>query len=274
MPIQIYQVDAFAPAPLGGNPAAVALLDEPLDDGRMHDIALELNLPMTAFVSPANGEGARPLRWFYERGESDFCGHATFATGHVLLNELDGTAESVHFETKAGRLSVERRDEGCLAMTVPALPIEEHTEPRLVGALGREPVEVYHSEHDILAVLDTAHDVETVRPNARVLRKIEARGVVVTSSAGDFGDGRYDFVSRFLGTLPEGYEDAATGSAHAMLTPYWAKRFERTESLYAAQLSERGGEFLCDLLEDGKKVRLTSQAFTFAMGTLTVSGDF
>ncbi len=266
MRIELYQVDAFAPDPLGGNPACVALPDSTLDDSAMLAIARELNQPMTAFVSAPNGDGSRRLRWFHEGGESAFCGHATFASGHVLLNVLDGAGDAVEFDTIAGRLRVERAGEGLLSLTVPALPLEPHTEPRLVGALGREPLEVYRSEHDLLAVLETAHDVATIHANTKVLRSIEARGVVVTAPA---DNEHLDFVSRFLGTLPEGYEDAATGSAHAMMTPYWSKRLGITEGLRAAQLSPRGGEFVCDALEDNK-VRLTGQAFTYAKGTLTV----
>ncbi len=50
MPVPIFTVDAFTDAPLRGNPAAVCLLDSPVDDAWMQAVAREMNLSETAFV--------------------------------------------------------------------------------------------------------------------------------------------------------------------------------------------------------------------------------
>ena len=63
--IPIVQVDAFADAPFGGNPAAVMPLDAWLDDDLLQAIAAENNLSETAFYLPdATGEADFELRWF------------------------------------------------------------------------------------------------------------------------------------------------------------------------------------------------------------------
>ena len=41
------QVDAFADAPFSGNPAAVVLLEQPLEDSLLQKIAAEMNLSET-----------------------------------------------------------------------------------------------------------------------------------------------------------------------------------------------------------------------------------
>lgn len=81
--LKMYQVDAFSDRILGGNPAAVLIVEEWLPDSLMQSIAAENNLAETAFVKRA-GDGW-DLRWFTPTVEVDFCGHATLATAHVLV---------------------------------------------------------------------------------------------------------------------------------------------------------------------------------------------
>ncbi len=78
----IYHVDAFTDRPFGGNPAAVCILDGPVDDGWMQRVGNEMNLSETAFLLP-RPEGYS-LRWFTPSVEVDLCGHATLASAHVL----------------------------------------------------------------------------------------------------------------------------------------------------------------------------------------------
>ena len=84
MRIPFTQVDAFADAAFGGNPAAVMLLSAWLDDAVLLAIAQENNLSETAFLVPSDGEEADfELRWFTPGDEVEMCGHATLASGHV-----------------------------------------------------------------------------------------------------------------------------------------------------------------------------------------------
>jgi PhzF family phenazine biosynthesis protein len=62
MKLQITTVDAFTSEPFRGNPAAVCVLDAPLDETAMQHIAMEMNLSETAFLYPEDA-GWR-LRWF------------------------------------------------------------------------------------------------------------------------------------------------------------------------------------------------------------------
>ena len=83
----ITQVDAFADRPFAGNPAAVMPLDEWLADDVLQAIAAENNLAETAFLVPdESGEADYELRWFTPGVEVALCGHATLASGHVLLS--------------------------------------------------------------------------------------------------------------------------------------------------------------------------------------------
>ena len=58
-----------------------------------------------------------------------------------------------------------------------------------------------------------------------------------------------------------------TGSAHCVLTPYWAKRLGKNE-LTARQVSARGGDLHCTLR--GDRVTLAGHAVLYLEGTITV----
>ena len=105
--LKLIQVDAFADRPFTGNPAAVMPLDAWLPDEVMQAIAEENNLAETAFTIPdASGEADYELRWFTPTVEIALCGHATLASGHVLI----GDAERIRFRTRqAGILEVRAR---------------------------------------------------------------------------------------------------------------------------------------------------------------------
>ena len=130
----LYQVDAFADAALRGNPAAVMLLEEWLDDAVMKAIAAENNLSETAFVVPDDGRFG--LRWFTPTTEVDLCGHATLAAAKVLFHRGDAD-DAVHFDTRSGELVV-RRDGERLTMDLPAVPVlGPLDDPELYELLGR-----------------------------------------------------------------------------------------------------------------------------------------
>ena len=82
-----------------------------LDDATLQNLALENNLSETAFTVKV-GRGADAdyeLRWFTPLREVALCGHATLASGHVLIGERP----VIRFRTrKAGILEVRRDEEG------------------------------------------------------------------------------------------------------------------------------------------------------------------
>ena len=99
--IPFFQVDAFAEAPLTGNPAAVMPLERWLDDPLLQAIAAENNLSETAFTVPSEEGGVDyQLRWFTPTSEVEMCGHATLAAGHVLIH-----SEPVRFSARCGTLA-------------------------------------------------------------------------------------------------------------------------------------------------------------------------
>lgn len=80
------QVDVFADRPGAGNPLAVVLDAEGLDDAQMQAIAKWTRLPETTFVLPAASDDASyRIRIFSPRREVPFAGHPSVGTAHAVL---------------------------------------------------------------------------------------------------------------------------------------------------------------------------------------------
>ena len=81
----------FADKVFEGNPAGVCVLDNWVSDDIMQKIAMENNLSETAFTVKEND--VYKLRWFTPGGEIDLCGHATLATGFILMGFVEKDAQ-------------------------------------------------------------------------------------------------------------------------------------------------------------------------------------
>ena len=83
--LQFKQVDVFTDRPFFGNPVAVVLGADGLDEGRMQRIAAWTNLSETTFVLRPSGDADYRLRIFTPAGELPFAGHPTIGSAHAVL---------------------------------------------------------------------------------------------------------------------------------------------------------------------------------------------
>lgn len=263
--MRITQVDAFADRPFAGNPAAVCVLDRPVDDGWMQNVALEMNLSETAFTHPEPGGDGWRLRWFTPVCEVDLCGHATLATAHVLWEEGHlGPAEVARFQTRSGLLTATPRPGGWIELDFPAEPVEPvEPNPPLSSALGIVPRFVGRNRLDMLVEVADEAAVRAYVPDGARLAEIPVRGVILTAAA-EASSG-FDFVSRFFAPRVGILEDPVCGSAHCGLAPYWAARLGKPE-LMAQQVSARGG--VLKVRTEGDRVALAGKAVTVLRGEL------
>jgi PhzF family phenazine biosynthesis protein len=261
--LPLYQVDAFSDQLFGGNPAAVVPLPAFLHDDVMQQIAAENNLSETAFVV-VRGPGKFDIRWFTPAMEVRLCGHATLASAHIMYHSGGQQFKKMSFRTqKAGTIIVTANDDGTYSMDFPAdLPKKIKAPKGLKGILGGlQAQEVYAGLDDLLVVLKNQKQVRNLTPNFPMLAALKKwRGLLVTAEGKN-----HDFISRGFFPAYGIDEDPVTGSAHTLLTPYWAKKLKK-KRMTARQVSARGGDLLCEL--KGKKVRLTGSAITYLSGQI------
>ncbi len=257
--LRLVQVDAFANRPFTGNPAAVVPLDAWLPDETMQAIAMENNLSETAFTVPTEGDADYELRWFTPTTEVALCGHATLASGHVLI-----AGDEVRFRTrKAGVLTVGREGDA-LTLNLPQILVKPDRDETLLDVLGTPEGEFFLSYEGVeatsIVLLPDAEAVRACAPDMKALAQIDLM-VIVTAS----GESGHDVVSRVFVPAWGVDEDPVTGSAHAALTPFWCERLGR-DSFTAYQASRRGGAVHCR--REGDRVILGGRCVTVIEGRL------
>ena len=258
------QVDAFTNKPFSGNPAAVCVLPQPVPDEWMRNVAREMNLSETAFLTPQ--DGGFQLRWFTPAVEVDLCGHATVASAHVLWEDGHLPANrQARFHTRSGLLLADRRGDW-IELDFPAKVVAPAPAPaELLPALGvARAVFVGKNVFDYLVEVDSEETLKALSPDHSTLRKVPVRGVIVTARS---DSGEFDFVSRFFAPGAGVDEDPVTGAAHCALGPYWSERLGKSE-FTAFQASARGGVVRVKLA--GDRVLLGGQAVTVMTADLLV----
>ncbi len=260
MKIKIYQADAFTDHLFGGNPAAVCPLETWLSDEMLKNIAMENNLAETAFYVKENDRFH--IRWFTPVVEVALCGHATLATAHIIFEQEGFSGNVITFDSLSGPLLVTKTG-NILTLDFPADIVNPHTlTTEMRSAFNKLPIEEWKGKTDYMLVYENEDDIIGIIPNHAILKKERIRGVIVTAKGKNS-----DFVSRFFAPGSGIDEDPVTGSAHTLLTPYWANRLGKTD-LSAIQLSPRRGYLQCSY--SGNRVLISGQAKTYLKGTIEI----
>jgi len=262
MVLSFFWVDAFTDRVFKGNPAAVCPLDAWLDDTLLQTMARQHGLSETAYFVRVADRRYR-LRWFTPVTEVDLCGHATLASAHVLFSELGLSGNEITFDSRSGPLLVSRAEENRLCLNFPARTTGDAQAPEsLTSALRQIPETASLGQTCWLAVFPKARDVRLLAPDYDAFAKLKPGRCLVTAPGDEPG---LDFVSRFFAPDAGIPEDPVTGSAHCVLTPYWATRLGK-DRLHAKQVSQRGGELWCT--SAGDRVLIAGHAVTYLRGQI------
>lgn len=154
-------LDVFTDRPFEGNPLAVVLDSQGLDDAAMLAITREFNLSETVFVMPPDDPvNSAKIRIFTPGGELPFAGHPTVGTAALLAELRAGSHLSggvvIALEEKIGLVKVEvSRRPGGVPRAVFALPrLSENLDIEIdaglaAKALGLDPLDLGFGAHGI-----------------------------------------------------------------------------------------------------------------------------
>lgn len=254
--MKMYQVDAFSTALFKGNPAAVLVLDQWLDETLMQNIALENNLSETAFVKIVDDENYQ-IRWFTPTTEVDFCGHATLASSFVLFKDYT-EKKKIQFHVKNLCIFiVTQKDDGKIVMNFPirrAKKLEKY--PELLDQAFTKPFKnVYLNEQAYIIEYENVQDVLNEKPNLALLKQLGKIRTAITADGSDLdvaitaNSSEYDCVSRYFAPANGIDEDPVTGSIHTGIVPIWSEKLGKNK-IFAYQASNRGGDLYCEILEN------------------------
>jgi len=263
MPRRFFTHDVFATEPLAGNPLAVVVDAEGLDEARMQAIAREFNLSETVFVLPArNPVNTARLRIFTPAMELPFAGHPTVGTAVLLASlrapELAGGRDlGIVLEEQVGAVSctvrLERRGASFAYFDLPRLPekIGEADARALAEALslderdigfdGHRPV-VYSAGTPFCFVpISGLAAIARAKPDAQKLTAASAGGRGAWLYTRETCDPESAVHARMFSALMPGLEDPATGAAAAAFAGV-AHAFEKPEDGEHALVIEQGFE--------------------------------
>lgn len=240
MPRRYLQCDVFADRPGAGNPLAVVLDADGLDDDTMQAIARWTRLPETTFVfPPSSPEASYGLRIFSPRREVPFAGHPSVGTAHAVLEAgiaapRDGLLVQ---EGKAGLLPLRVSGTGrerTIAVRTPKARVVEIASPgdaRLRDVLAGLPLGALPQAlmdggrrwwlaelADEAALRSATPDWDAVE---RLANATDSMGLCVFARSDD--PVYYLAVRAWVGA-PARFEDAASGAANATLAAWLADR--------------------------------------------------
>ncbi|WP_418317559.1 PhzF family phenazine biosynthesis protein [Piscinibacter sakaiensis] len=235
---RFHQVDVFSDRPLYGNPLAVVVDGDGLDDAAMARLARWTNLSETTFLLPPTETGADyRLRIFTPGGELPFAGHPTLGSCHVWLATGGRPAANEIVQQCAVGLVRIRRQGGRLAFAAPPLRRSGDVDPELLARIARglriERAAIEASQWIdngpgwVAVMIDDRERLLALQPDYNELAGIKL-GVVAR-----WPDGPAQFeVRAFIGFTP-GFEDPVTGSLNAGLAQ-WLISSGRAPTAYVA----------------------------------------
>lgn len=293
MQIPTYIVDSFTSEKFKGNPAGVCVLESPLSETQMLNIANELGFSETAFVIKDVDKSSQnyKIRFFSPTKEIDLCGHATLASAKILfhfnsdinkangsitftnINGIELTVEQTQTQTHNQNQKQDIADDS-LIMTFPAYQVEEipstKIPSRMLQALGISDVINTGFNKEINSLVIEIEDCQTLAnltPNfEQLVQSIDGIDGVAVTAISDKVD--YDFESRYFWPWAGTNEDPVTGAIHTFLTTYWADKLSKTK-MNALQCSPRSGSMQVELTEQNRVI-LTGEAQIILAGVLNL----
>ena len=291
-----WQVDAFTQHPLGGNPCAVILDADDLDEAAMLAIAREMNLSETAFVRRSQ-QADFGVRYFTPAEEIPLAGHPTIATTYTLVDSgrlpLTQDHTTISLELQVGPIPVEifsraGQVERIVMSQVKPRFLEVHDPAKVLPIFGLTPEDALPGY--------PIQTVSTGTPQLMLpLQKLEAlKKARLDNAAYEAYRAASDFFSphlfclqgitpagqtfaRHFGTPPDLMEDPFTGSATGGMAAYlWHYGLLQRPNFIAEQghWMKRHGQASVEVIgppEDIQTVKVGGPAVTVIRGELTLN---
>lgn len=271
------QVDVFSTRPLGGNPLAVVVGADALDDAQMAAFARWTNLSETTFLlQPSEPDADYRVRIFTPLQELPFAGHPTLGSCHVWL--ASGGApkgEEIIQECTAGLVRV-RREPGRLSFAAPPLrragPVAPDVLVRVVEGLHLAPDAVVDANWvdngpGWLAVLLRSREaVLALRPDFSVLAGMRVGVVGPWHAERDGADAHFE-VRAFTAA---GFEDPVTGSLNAGLAQWLTQSGIAPARYVASQGTALGRAGRVHVVQDGADIWIGGAVTTCIAGSVTL----
>jgi trans-2,3-dihydro-3-hydroxyanthranilate isomerase len=265
--------------PFSGNPLCVFEDARGVADDLMQDLARQLNLSETTFVTPGHGGATASVRIFTPFFELPFAGHPTLGTAHVV-RELFAAGDTLVLRLSAGDIAVRAEGDTWTLQahqpTTREVRVSVADLARTVGlsptSVAAQPLWVNTGVEQLIVPLRSAEDVRAARADPRLLREYgtgadgESMMYVWASTAPETIESRFFFTQGNASV-----EDPATGSACANLGGWFLANGERGIHRRVDQGSAIQRPSILDLtVDDQGTIFVTGTVREVGRGTFTI----
>jgi len=284
-PRRFLQLDVFSDRPGAGNPLAVVLDSDGIDDHSMQAFARWTNLSETTFLLPPSQPGADyRVRIFTPRQELPFAGHPSVGSAHAALESglISASNGKLVQECAAGLLPMRVDGEGherrIFVRAPKARVVETAFDSSLfdavVAGLPRgqlPPVIVDNGPHWWLVELADDVAVRGMKPDLAAIAALTlATNTVGFAVFGGCSDQDHDVVVRAFCPADSIPEDPVTGSANASIGAWLHMNDALPGPCYrASQGREMGRDGVVEVeVDDEGEVWIGGKTQTVVSGTL------
>jgi PhzF family phenazine biosynthesis protein len=271
---QLATVDVFTAVPFKGNPVAVVLDADGLDDAEMQAIANWTNLSETTFVTPGDDGASYSVRIFTPRSELPFAGHPTLGTAHAVIEAGLASPRNGKIVQHCAVGPVEVSTEAGLSFKLPRYAQSDAPEG-LAEAIGgahllRAPPRLLDvGPRWVIAELVSSDAVETLAPDLAALAIYDSTHGHTGLTAFAAG-GAGDLTVRSFGPADGVPEDPVCGSGNGAVAAYrlLAGQIGDGTAYVASQGRQVGRDGRVRVRIEGRDVHIGGDCATCMTGTI------
>lgn len=261
MQVRLHQVVTFARHIFHGNPAYVVTADEPPSDAAMIGVSALVDADVMAVILRPESEEPS-LSFFTPEATHPGAGHATAAAAYVGLSGAKRNA--VAFKLPNGDHRHAHRTSHGISVRWPVMPYEQTPRARDVArALRASPRETFVAPFGYVTIFENEQAIAALEPDLAQVAALDRSAVIATAPGTSS-----DIVIRVFAPAVGLPEDPVCGTAHRIITPYWAPLLGKSE-IHSRHLSKRGGDLWCK--HTGANVEIAGEGIKAFEATLDLS---
>lgn len=243
--IQLTVIDTFTDKIFHGQPVAVCLIQEDLNDELLHAIALENNYAETVFLQ--SKEPDWHIRFFNAQGEVYTNGNGILAAAFVYLQNHRQKQSSIELKTVLGQTKVFfRADKIYLEYPYIQVPIGKVPEA-YAKHFSIPPQEILQNGPDVMVFYDTQEQVEQVQVQLASFKNLISGSLILTAKGVES-----DIYCRSFSPRLGLDEDTATPAIYPRLFHWWSEKLNHKNHLCFVQGLTRRSEI--DSMVQGAKL--------------------
>jgi len=258
--VKLHQVVTFARHIFHGNPAYVVTASEAPQNMAALMIGVSDLIGADVMALIVGPEADEPELSFYTpESPHPGAGHATAAAAFIGLSNT--RQDAVAFKLPNGDRRQARRTPHGIAVEWPVMPYEQTSRAGDVArALNAAPRETYVAPFGYVAIFADEPAIAALEPDLAQVAALD-RSAVIATAPGIASD----IVIRVFAPAVGLPEDPVCGTAHRIITPYWAPLLGKFE-IHSRHLSKRGGDLWCK--SDGANVEIAGEGIKAFEATL------